>query len=148
MIFATKIRVEWDTATLTKRLEAKRKRVLFRQGAYVKTAMQRSMRYSNKPSQPGRPPHAHKRSGAPLRKSIRFEVDTKQMGVAIGPTRTAGLSQPSGKPVPQLLDQGGPVFGHLAGVQITAHIEPRPFTAPVFTDGGENFRKLLEKEPL
>jgi hypothetical protein len=135
------VKLEFYGEQFQKRVAAKRRRVLFKQGAYVRTTMQRSMRYSNKASKPGQPPHAHRRTGAHLRKGIRFVVDDES--VICGPDLRSDST--SLKPLPQLLNEGGITTG-LGGERIA--IEPRPFIDPVFTDGGRNFRQLIEKEPL
>lgn len=155
------IRVEMYTLRVLKRILNKKRRVLFKQGAYLKTTMQRSMRYSNKRSEPGKPPTAHK-PHALLRKLIEFNVDIDAGSVVCGPKKiTGGTGSKSTKPLPQLLDQGGDVtietkfidirtafIENIKGPSVVAHIAPRPFTAPVFTDGGEKFRKLLNQVPL
>lgn len=97
---------------LIKRIERKTKRCLFKTGGYVRSAMQRSMRYAGKTakakhSKPGEPPRAHRdtKRGPLLRKLIVFEVDEKNGTVIIGPKKTdSGFG---GAPVPQVLDQGG-----------------------------------------
>ena len=177
-----------------RRHAARQKRILYKQGAYTKTTMQRSMRYTSKDdkhSEPGKPPLAHKnkRKGPLLRKLIKFRVDEAETSVVTGPE----LLKAEGQPVPQKLDKGGKVFrnflsrtkhevgdygqirslgnGRFARVlletpaqaeratrlvaeendrrqSVAQYIKPRPFTAPVFTDGGENLRKLIAREPL
>lgn len=186
MVDATIKKVVVYNKQVMERLRQGRRRVLFRQGSYLQRTMQRAMRYSDKPSRPGRPPHAHKntRRGPLLRKLIRYDVDADEGTVLCGPM-LLGVS--ASRPLPELLDQGGRPepsqlrktsfrvgqFGTVReGVRIrlkTAaqadrasrlaeeenalrrrslnhRIAPRPFVAPVFTDGGENFAKLIEKE--
>ena len=58
-----KITVVMNRQRLKQHLAAKYSRVLFKTGAFTKTAMQRSMPYRKKPSAPGQPPSAHKPSG-------------------------------------------------------------------------------------
>ena len=154
-------KVEIYHKKVLKRCRKKRKTILFKQGAYLRKTMQRSMRYSKKPSQPGQPPHARKNNPL-LRKLIKFVVDLVTGTVVCGPEKFKGGSGgKSSKPVPQLLDQGGQVTFSTRFMdpkkiapedvhksKITVEIAPRPFTAPVFTDGGENFRKLLKEVPL
>jgi hypothetical protein len=131
-----------------KRVAKKTSRVLFKLGAFLRTAMQRSMRYSNKPSAPRRPPHAHKKTGAQLRKRIRFNVDLKAGSVICGPDLKPDSSVQSLKPLPAVLNNGGVLTATLAGERITTYIAPRPFTAPAFTDGGRKFLQLLSGEKL
>ncbi len=192
MISSITTKVVMTPGELIRRVEAKRKRVLFKQGAYTKTTMARSMRYTSKPEKhgaPGKPPLAHKNSprGPLLRKLIKFRVDLGEGSVVTGPEK-AGQGD-----VPQTLDKGGRVklrklkkveyeIGDYGPIRkktgkgfyrvlletpgqteraarlvmeenatrqsVGAYIKPRPFTAPVFTDGGENFRKLISREPL
>jgi hypothetical protein len=177
---------------LLRRMERKEKRILYKQGAYTRTSMQRSMRYTSndeKHSEAGKPPMAHKnkRRGPLLRKLINFSVDLGEKSVVTGPEKDRGSN------VPETLDKGGRVkrralkksgfdvgdYGpiryrgagkfHRVLLETPAmaeratrlvaeensvrqsagsYIKPRPFTAPVFTDGGENLRKLIAKEPL
>lgn len=91
---------------LIKREAARDRKVLFKEGAYVKTAMQREMRYSKKPSKPGEPPHAHKdtKRGDLLRKLITFVVNLVASSVKIGPPKLGNDDS-----VPHILDVGGRV---------------------------------------
>lgn len=193
-MFGLRVDIRMTPEELLLRIERKNKRVLYKQGAYTRTTMQRSMRYTSKDdkhSEPGRPPFAHKnkRKGPLLRKLIKFSVDEREMSVVTGPE----ASRRATPTIPQTLDQGGRVpprllkphefevgeYGpirYLGGHRFArvlletpgqaqratrlvieenavrqsagAYIKPRPFTAPVFTDGGENLRKLIAREPL
>lgn len=143
-----RVKLEIYASKVDRRIKNKQRKVLFALGKYLKTTMQRSMRYRKGPSKPGQPPSAHKKTGAPLRSTIRFEVDLVSGSVVAGPLKFHSVSQPSGKPVPELIDKGGPVFAELKGVSVVANIAPRPFTAPVFTDGGKRFNELLEEIPI
>lgn len=191
---SVKVKLVMKPEELLRRIERKEKRILYKQGAYTRTSMQRSMRYTSnddKSSEPGKPPLAHKnkRRGPLLRKLIKFAVDLNEMSVVTGPD----LIQRSTPTIPQILDKGGrqrrrlrtkisfdvgdygPIRYRGGGKfhrvlletpgqaaratrlvaeensvrqSANAYIKPRPFTAPVFTDGGENLRKLIAKEPL
>ena len=191
---AVSIKIKMSPEELLRRLEAKEKRVLYKQGAYTRTAMQRSMRYTSKDdkhSEPGRPPLAHKnnRKGPLLRKLIKFRVDEGAKSVVAGPE----LVRRASPTIPQVLDKGGRTKPRLLGKvdfeigdygpiryrgarkfarvlletpaqteratrlfaeenatrqNAANYIKPRPFTAPVLTDGGENLRKLIAKERL
>ena len=101
---------------VNKRIDGKRARVLFKLGAYLRTTMQRSMRYSNKPSQPGKPPHAHKKTGAHLRKRIRFNVDLAEGSVVCGPDLKPDSHVQALKPLPELLNNGGVIQQTIDGV--------------------------------
>jgi hypothetical protein len=82
------------------------------------------------------------------RKLVAFFVDLDDQSVVTGPEIFPASKVKSNKPLPELLDGGGNIRAELNGASVTHNIAPRPFTAPVFSDGGENFRKLLEKEPI
>lgn len=93
---------------LIRRHAARNKKVLYKQGAYSRTAMQRSMRYTSKDdkhSAPGSPPLAHKnkRRGPVLRKLIKFAVSESDQSVVAGP-ELVGRGSPT---TPQILDKGG-----------------------------------------
>jgi hypothetical protein len=191
---AIDVKVVMTPEEFLRRHAAREKRILYKQGAYTRTTMQRSMRYTSKDdkhSPPGKPPLAHKnkRKGPLLRKLIKYNVDLVETSVVTGPD----LLRAEGQPVPQKLDKGGkagraqlstkefdvggygpiryrgggkfhrvlletPRQAQRATRLVTeenavrqsagAYIKPRPFTAPVFTDGGENLRKLIAREPL
>lgn len=148
MMIKTAIKIVMEDEKLLKRMRDKRRRVLFKAGAYTLTSMRRSMRYRKGPSNPSFPPSAHKQNGALLRKASEFTVDDRKGTVVIGPIGFRRKSQPSGNPVPQLLNEGGSVNSFLKGKMVAAEIEPRPFVQPAFTDGGARYRQLLEKEQL
>jgi len=139
----TKIEIYADR--VLKRIADKKKRVLFAQGKYLRTTMQRSMRWSKKPSAPGQPPHAHRNTGGLLRKLILFKVDLDAGSVVCGPKLSKSKST---TPLPQLLNEGGDVTKQNKGKRVTTDIAPRPFTQPVFSDGGTKFRQLIEQEAL
>lgn len=190
-----KYRFVADRRKMDQRLERKQKKVLYKQGGFLRTTMQRSMRYTtkkNKHSLPGRPPLAHKgtRRGPLLRKLIAFWVDATEGVVTCGPPLTD-----AGQSVPKVLDRGGTVrkrrkasdyqaqafevggpgpirlnddgaqwvrldtvaqavraqrvYGDLLALKpVAAHIAPRPFRAPTFVKGEDNFAKLIESTPL
>jgi hypothetical protein len=193
------VKIVMTPEELIRRHEARNKRVLYKQGAYTRTAMQRSMRYTSKDdkhSAPGQPPLAHKnkRRGPLLRKLITFRVQLSNVGgensVIAGPELIGSASDQT---VPRTLDKGGRIklrllkahefeIGEYGPIRYLgnrkfarvlletpgqaaratrlvaeenairqsagAFIKPRPFTAPVLTDGGENLRKLIAREPL
>lgn len=192
---ALDVKIVMTPAELVRRHEARNKRVLYKQGAYVRTAMQRSMRYATKKQQaskPGEPPRAHKDRprGPLLRKLVKFRVDLSEQSTVVGPELVGGGGS---TPLPRVLDKGGKAFRKLlkphafspgeygpirqradrsfARIQLRTggqaaratqlvidenelrqsaapYIKPRPFTAPRLTDGGENLRKLIAREPL
>ena len=172
---------------VVKRVSRAQKKVLFKQGAYLRKTMQRSMRYATKRKQhsaPGEPPRAHKDGsrGPLLRQLISFFVDLAKGSVICGPMKFN-----SGQSVPQLLDQGGltnplshkpnfkvggrgPIRYDFSGRPVIVKLQTeaqtqladqvatdsisltkggptkiaaRPFTKPIMSDGGKNFRKLI-----
>lgn len=92
---------------LIRRNDARKKKILYKEGAYARTFMQRIMRYRKRASQPGEPPSAHKDSkrGPLLRKLINFRVDESAGSVVIGPPRVGNNPQAT----PRVLDAGGRV---------------------------------------
>jgi hypothetical protein len=150
-IFKTAVKVKMYAGKVEKRIGAKKRRVLFKAGAYGLKSYRRAQRYRNKPSKKGEPPSAHKRgsNGPKLREASAFIVDLNgSESVVIGPFKFSAESQPTGKSVAELLNTGGPVEALLAGQPVIAQVEPRPFIAPLFTDGGKRFNELIGKEPL
>jgi hypothetical protein len=182
------VKLALTPANVVKRLRAKSRKVLYKQGAYLRKAMQRSMRYATKKKQhssPGQPPLAHRQNPL-LRKLITFAVDESAGRVICGPKKFG-----DGQAVPQLLDKGGSyrpdkkqlqskfsiggqgpirddgkggfvyakletsaqtqravelVVGEnqIRAANAAIHIAPRPFTKPILSDGGKNFRRLIE----
>jgi hypothetical protein len=143
MSITTKVELYADR--VQRRIASKKRRALFKQGAYLRTTMQRSMRYRKAASKPGDPPSAHRESGAQLRQRIRFDVDFGAESVACGPDVKPDSKVRSHKPLPQLLNEGGVMEG-IGGEPVT--IASRPFVDPVFSDGGKKFRQLIETEQL
>jgi hypothetical protein len=138
-------KVELYADRVQRRVAAKKRRVLFKQGAYLRTTMQRSMRYRKAASKPGEPPSAHRETGAHLRQRIRFDVDLGAESVVCGPDLKPDSKVLSLKPLPQLLNEGGVIEG-IGGEPV--NIASRPFVDSVFSDGGKKFRELIEKEQL
>lgn len=141
-------RLELYFDKLRRAVRSKQRRVLFKTGSYTLKSLRRSMRYRKTPSKPYSPPSAHKDNHSPgnaaaLRNKARFDVNLHEGSVVVGPMKFGKVSQPSGKPVPQLLDEGGPVIGFLKGKSVIAELAPRPFVRPAFIDGGEQFEKLI-----
>src|SRR4051812_21822763 len=80
---------------------SKKRRVLFKQGGYLKTTMSRSLRVSKKPSLPGQPPKVRS-TKSPLRKGIAFAVENET--VTCGPMIWSGSKVESNSPLPGLLN--------------------------------------------
>ena len=107
MISAIETKVVMTPEEFERRHAARKKKILFKEGAYLKKAGQRSMRYSKKPSKPGKPPNAHKDKGRGplLRKLWNFAVDVDKDEVISGPMKAGNDPQS----VPQVLNDGGRV---------------------------------------
>ena len=100
--------VNWTPQELLHRHAVRKRKILFMTGKYTKTSIQRSMRYSKKRSEPGKPPNAHKDSkkGPLLRKLVAFAVDVEADSVVAGPMKAGNVTAPT---TPEVLDQGGRV---------------------------------------
>lgn len=148
-IIKTVVKLKLHMDRVARHVAAKKKRVLFKTGGFTLIRMQRLMRYRKGPSKRGQPPSAHKSGAGPLlRKVSGFQVNLQTENVVIGPKKFRELSHPSGKPVPQLLNEGGPVNAELKGRRVVAEVAPRPFVPGAFVLGNKEFRRLLEKEDL
>lgn len=141
-------RIEFYNDRVMKRVEQKKRRVLFRLGAYIRQTMKRSIRVSRKSSEPGQPPRVRK-SNSPLRQLITFHVDLAQETVTVGPMIFSGSKVKSSKPLPELLNEGG-TFRQVRrdGGSVLAQVRPRPFTDAAFETGQTKFMELLQDEPL
>jgi hypothetical protein len=139
-------KIDLHDKKIEKAVESKKRRVLFKQGGYLKTTMSRSLRVSKKSSLPGQPPKVRS-SNSPLRKGIAFAVDGET--VTCGPMIWSASKVMSNSPLPALLDKGGTCQQILPnGKTVMEQVLPRPFTKPVFSDGGKKFRELIETEKL
>lgn len=78
---------------------------LARASGYLRTTIKRTIRYrKRKESKPGQPPFDH----GTFRKSIRFNMDRKNLISHIGPARLVDRQQnPDGKLAPETLEFGG-----------------------------------------
>lgn len=113
------------------------KSALSRFGAFVRTSAQRSMRPGGKKNAiaaPGTPPRTH--TGL-LRKLIWFGYDDSTDSVVVGPKRFNS----SGRPVPQVLEQGGP---GKTSKGVPAIYRKFPFMAPALTAEQDKFAGLFE----
>ena len=92
------------------RVDAARRRVLSRQGAFVRTAARSSIRKRKKASAPGQPPSSHEGS---LKRFLLFYYDPQAETVVIGPQRTStAATGVGGEPATQVLEYGGDVLMH------------------------------------
>ena len=82
--------MEFEEKTLLAKVAKASVDILKRMGAYVRTVARRKVKSSDKPSQPGSPPHS--KTGA-LKKGILFGLEKKNSSVLIGPSdRFVGTS--------------------------------------------------------
>lgn len=100
--------LSFNSAVVRKAVDAAKRRVMSKQGAFVRTAARRLIRRRKKPSAPGQPPSS--RTGI-LKKLILFSYDPTDESVVIGPARTdQPLSGVHGETTPQVLEYGGVVL--------------------------------------
>lgn len=142
-----------DRPTVIEALESKYRRVMAKLGGYIRTTMQRSMRYRSKSSKPGQPPtswRSDKGHAGSLRKLIEFGYDKDDHTLVVGPQLITSPTLPlGGKTVPQLLNEGGGAFIRgFGGQKVFAEFKPRPFVQPAVEKGLTKFRDLLASVPL
>ena len=152
-ILQVRARTFLDRPSVIESLEAKYLTVMARLGGYIRTTMQRSMRYRKKASKPGQPPTSRRDysgNAGMLRSLIEFGYDRTDHMLVVGPQKIQSPTLPlGGKSVPQLLDQGGAAYVYqLGGKRTLAHYEPRPFVQPAVEKGLTKFRELLSTVPL
>lgn len=142
-------------------MDRKERRVLYRSGSYGRTVMRRTIPRRKKKSARGRPPHAHAPGRSGL-KDVRYAVGPGQ--VVIGHIQYFGgtlhkdskgvrRSSTASKPVPQLLNEGGPARLRTdhpeRGVTDTpVYVGERPFRDPAFGPTNRFFRERIRKERL
>ena len=122
MNFKTLKKHFFDRKKITRRVDARTRKVLSKFGSFVRRSAQHSIRPSSNTSRPGHPPFSH--SGK-LRRKIFFIYDPKRRSVIIGPIIYPGKT---GKALPAL-EYGGKTdmpSGDLV------KIEARPFMGPAF----------------
>ncbi len=151
-IFAIRNQTFLDRPTVIEALEFKYRRVMAKLGGFTRTTMQRSMRYSKKPSKPGQPPRSirdYNGNAGALRRLIEFGYDKNDKTLVIGPQLISSPTLPlGGKTVPQLLNEGGTAFVKNFGNRIPATFKARPFVQPAVEKGITKFRDLLATVPL
>ena len=139
-------RVVFDDRLLRRTKDRMTGRALGKIGALLRKVAQRSLRYRNKPSRPGHPPHVHRRtsftrvhkkkSGAsvsrptsPFRELLFFALDKRADSVVTGPAIFQNRRTKSYK-VPTILEGGGTVYRRVAGKATPVRIEARPTMGP------------------
>lgn len=126
----------FDAEKVLKKLGIAQRRVLSRYGAFVRTRAKTSLRYKQGPSEPGKPPHAHKgnlrvrkdkKTGANkwrtislLREYIFFGYESDRETVVVGPALlNSSKHNRSRYTVPELLEHGGTRQGDGREVMVT-----------------------------
>lgn len=127
----------FDRAAVTSKIPPAVKSALSRFGAMARQDIRKSLKYSDKPSRPGRPPAVHKgKAGkSPLRELTFYAFDAGRESVIIGPA--LGGDQDG---APEKLEGGGTVAVIDEGESKVLRIAPRPYVGPVF-------KKLRGKAP-
>lgn len=117
----------FDSAKVVRSVDAATRKVLWKFGAFVRTAARSSIRKRKQASTPGSPPSGH--TGL-LRRFIYFSYDTAKRSVVIGPVR---LNSKPGT-APETLEYGGTarITSGRKGKRttVTAKIADRPFMHP------------------
>jgi hypothetical protein len=133
----------FDQSVVAKLIDKKTKKALSKVGAYIRRRAQTSIRYKDKPSRPGQPPHGHRserftrtnrktgkrRSVSPLRELIFFAYNPDTKSVVVGPVVFAGARK-SDYLVPSVIEKGGLVSLFSRGKKRRARYRPRPFMRP------------------
>lgn len=115
----------FDATPVIKAMDRATQRAFSKFGAFVRRRAQTSIRYRVKPSEPGKPPSAHKtamrkktnrRTGeskvqdvSPLREFLFFACDRDSKTVVIGPAKTNQRNAYGDRPIPDILEHGGSV---------------------------------------
>lgn len=117
--------VFFDRAAVTRSVDAAKRRVLSKAGAFIRTAARTSIRKRKGSAPPGKPPHSHEGS---LRRLILFGYDRANESVVVGPV---GFKN---SVAPRALEHGGTtvVLSRQRGRLQTrkVRIAARPYMAP------------------
>ena len=99
----------FDRRGINTAMDRMKSRFLDRAGAYVMKVARRSIKSSDKPSQPGEPPHGH--NDQQLGRNIYFGLDRTTQQCVIGPInlRTKG-ARPVRGTIPRTLERGGQIW--------------------------------------
>ncbi len=115
----------FDRAAVTDAVDAAKRKVLSKAGAFIRTAARTSIRNRKGSAPPGKPPHSHEGS---LRRLILFGYDRASDSVVVGPV---GFKRSS---APNVLEYGGPatVMRRRGGRREsrTVKIAARPYMGP------------------
>ena len=124
--------VFFDRAAVVSAVDAAKRKVLSKAGAFIRQAAKTSIRKRKGTSRPGQPPFSHEGS---LRKRIYFGYDRKSDSVVIGPV---GFTR---SVAPHVLEYGGTTTLSRRGKKQSVKIAARPYMWPAF-------QKEREKLPL
>lgn len=117
--------VFFDRAAVTRSVDAAKRRVLSKAGAFIRTAARTSIRKRKGSAPPGKPPHSHEGS---LRRLILFGYDRTNDSVVVGPV---GFKN---SVAPRVLEHGGTtvVLSRRRGRLQTRKVQiaARPYMAP------------------
>lgn len=117
--------VFFDRAAVTRSVDAAKRRVFSKAGAFIRTAARTSIRKRKGSAPPGKPPHSHEGS---LRRLILFGYDRANESVVVGPV---GFKN---SVAPRALEHGGTtvVLSRRRGRLQTrkVRIAARPYMAP------------------
>jgi hypothetical protein len=118
----------FDRAAVMNAVDAGRRRVLSKFGAFVRQRARTSIRKRKGISAVGAPPYSHVDI---LRKGILFAYDATRGSVVIGPARLGGTVDPDALPA---LEYGGPSTTTVRGGKGRKRISvrARPFMGPAF----------------
>ena len=114
----------FDKKAVTSKVDAAKRGVLSRFGAFVRRTARSSIRKRKKPAPPGQPPSSHV---GLLKKFIYFGFDPAKQSVVIGPVR---LTQKGRGEAPRLLEHGGATTLKRRGKRTRTKMRARPFMGP------------------
>lgn len=145
--FTTKMRKAFlDAKKVQASVDKGKRKAMIKSLAYIRREWRKFLKFRSVPSQPGQPPHVHKR-GLGL-KTIFFHYDSTTNNGVVGPVKLTGFgSDDNEHPLPGLLEEGGWVK-FPSGWQIRQ--EPRPSGGQVFRQGVQTgnvidpFRGMME----
>lgn len=136
---------------MAKKMEASKRRSIFRQLGWIQKTAKRSIRKSKKTSEPDNPPRSHVSGGASLR-SIMFWFAKDGSSGVVGPLKFNKRPTPSGaKTIPNLLEKGGAVVAKkasvvpltVAGLTKTRSVKGKPI---IVKDLGKGPVKIIPKK--
>lgn len=115
----------FDSAKVQKQMDAATRRGFQTIGRETRKAARASLKVSNKPSEPGQPPHIRK--GSPLRALMLYSYESTTKSVVIGPAALGAAN------TPPVLEFGGtvkPKRNRRGRPRRPSKIKPRPYMGP------------------